>query len=641
MPDDHTFIAKVLQKQARGFKQLGNNPHALTKSIYIMDVLPNIDNYYITDKADGIRAFLVSKNGKWTYLSGETAGILGKSTLNDTILDCELVDDIFYIFDIILMDGIYVWKMPFETRFSKLNTLKKTLESMESSKEDTATLEKIKFKEYRRLTTKTYQNEIFTLYKTTRPYVTDGIIFTDKSNDYHKTKNLKWKPPEHLTIDFLAIELTPGEILLLSGIDRNTFKRFGMQLPSRYTDYIAKVPDLTLNISHGKLYDKYFPVPFEGSLLSGTSKMKYKNSNAISGKIIEVSWQNQDTHDSMWKFHRVRDDRASEIKTKTYFGNNFKIAEMTLQASLNPLTINDIVAPYANLIKKVYFQKSDDTYRYVRKFNNYVKDLLIKMYKAPQVLDLASGKGQDLYKYMNADYKIIIMLEKDQNAIEKILQLKYEVLGVKKYIPNINDPILLCSPNDTESIPEYGCQIYIRNIDLNENYTTNIKILEDLPVATQKFPVIFCNFALHYMMADEISMANIVSFIDHYLGNGGVFIFTALDGEKVYDFVKNNAYKVPGKYMIELQKKPIKGFAGFEKINVQLPCGAEIYEEPLINLYTLDKEFNKKKITRISTGSFGDYFDDFAEASRNAYENLNTDDKFFVSLYKYAVYERL
>src|SRR5690606_33525247 len=51
--------------------------------------------------------------------------------------------------------------------------------------------------------------------------------------------------------------------------------------------------------------------------------------------IVELAWNPKK---NVWDFHCRRADREVEIATGRYYGNNYKIAEETLQSSLNPLT---------------------------------------------------------------------------------------------------------------------------------------------------------------------------------------------------------------------------------------------------------------------------------------------------------------
>jgi len=621
-------ISKLLNKyNSNSFKKLGNNPTALTKFNYISEVLPEINSYYITEKADGERAFLFIKNEKISYLTSTEEKMLNsKFTLSFSgIFDCELVKDVFFIFDVLEFNGENVSKLSFEKRLDILNKIKQELENTKN----------INVKKYYKLSMSTYQKDIYAAYKEKRPYKVDGLIFTKSGDDYNKTVNLKWKPPEQLTIDFIYIKDSTHSLFV--GIDKRSWLLYGFPLPKNYTQIISTIKSDFEIVKNKMITKDYFPVPFVCSF-GDFSKIDLKDidTDVKSGNIIELSWDNKK---NKWIFHRIRTDREVEVASGNYYGNNYKIAELTLQSSLNPLLFENLIDSYDMLTKHFYFEKTDDSYKAVRKFNNYVKDNLIRRYcnsfrKPKKVMDMASGKGQDLQKYVNAKVRELMMLEIDINAIDELIQRKYDILG-KAFI----DKNILKNPLNideaTYSDKKTGCRLHIICIDLNDKWQTNIKKVVFEP------DVIFCNFALHYMLYDKQHMDNICSFISHYLKKDGEFIFTALNGSKVFDLIKKEPFIVGKKYMIKLTETPDLIFKGFEKINVKLPCSETPYEEPLINIYELDKSFNTHSIIRLEHFEFTKLLDDFKKYRNGFFMDLDQDDKKFCGLYSYTVFKKL
>jgi hypothetical protein len=612
------YIYRLLKKHNVGsFKKLGNNPTALTKFNYISEVLPNIDDYFITDKADGERAFLLLKDNEKKYITSKgeshltSENIPAEITVNG-IFDCEYVHEILYIFDVLEWKGGNVSTKTFAERhriLTELNDLTKSLKT-------------IKVKKFRKLTQQNYQQEIPAAFNEKRPYQTDGLIFTHQGADYNRTRNLKWKPPEQLTIDFLYLEK-----ILWVGMDKKAWMQYGFPLPNNYARVVAP---FVHNIMNGEMIIKnYFPVPFVCSL--GDFSVFNGAPLNTEGRIVELSW---DKNKNKWIFHRTREDREVELKSGHYYGNNYKVAEQTLQASLNPLTLEGLVKNKTELTKDFYFQKQDDSYKAVRKFNNYVKDVLIKQYKSDSVVDMASGKGQDLQKYTLAGVHKLLMLEIDINAIDEIINRKYDILG-KLFVPNLNAAI------NTRKSKDSGCVLQIQQMDLNKPWKSNVSIIDK--IFTQKSGSIFCNLALHYMMGDKKYMENICAFIAHNLKKDSEFIFTALDGAKVFDLVKKTPFEVSNRYLIQLVR-PVSGvakFKGFEKIKVLLPCSPDPYEEPLINIFELDKAFHKYGIVRIEHKSFDGLLQNFKEYRSQLYSELSEDDKKFIGLYAYTVYKKL
>lgn len=125
-----THIAHKLDKKwATSLKQVGNQVKALTKNSYIQDVLPNISNYYVTIKADGLRCFLMISEKSIKYITSKKTEYLQIHNIFKTsyIFDCELVDDIIYIFDVIEFNSENVSNQTFEQRYKKLLEFKEQL----------------------------------------------------------------------------------------------------------------------------------------------------------------------------------------------------------------------------------------------------------------------------------------------------------------------------------------------------------------------------------------------------------------------------------------------------------------------------------------------------------------------------------
>ncbi len=615
------YVFKLLGKNNfGGFRKAVNNPIALSKFIYVAEVLPQIDEYFLTDKADGVRAILVLTNQikKSVTSSGEKQ--INFSLPFSGVFDCELVNDIFYIFDVMEYEGRNISSSPFSERHKVITEIAKLLQKSPTTE--------VTVKKFRKLTRDNYGKEITAALAEKRSYEIDGLIFTQCGAGYNKTQNLKWKPPEQLTIDFLYLNKT-----LWVGISKKAWKQYGFPLPSNYVRIIALA---TNGVVRGEfIVREYFPVPFICSLGDYSTKpVIFKGASGknlrvddLEGKIVELSW---DAKNDSWIFHRIREDKEADFRAGYGYGNNYNVAEKTLQLVCNPLILADMVAEKSQLAKGFYFEKTDTKYKAVRKFNNYVKEIIIKKYKSDHVIDLASGKGQDLNKYSEARVRNLLMVEMDMSAIDELLTRKYDILGAT-HVDNLKNSVN--TRNETSNIV-----LHIRQMNLNDPWETNAKVIKSA-IGDVKPGSIFCNLALHYMMFDKTHMENICALIGQFLAEGGEFIFTAFDGARVFDTVKREPFKDGDRYLIELVSKSDR-FKGFEKINVLLPCSSVPYEEPLINLFELDKIFNKYNIIRVEHRSFGELLKSFKEYRLNLYNELSEKDKQFINMYSYTVYKK-
>lgn len=604
------YIGRLLHKRANSFKQVVNNPIALTRYVYITDVLPSLDKYMITDKADGVRAIAMLDNHPRYITSERTERIQLNRQHQTSILDCELVDGVLYAFDAIMIRGQNISKEHFSQRYALLVPFVNELRCTH-----------VKCKAFVQLTVATYQTSIMNMINdTSRPYKVDGIIFTRVDNTYERTQNYKWKPPDQLTVDFFVCKdtnVTDGQVscTLLVGTNIPMYRRFNLRIHDKCRAHV--------DVKDNMIYSKYFPVPFECSITDRSSYMVVTSEEAdkMDGHIVELSW---DTKMGTWVYHRIRSDKDVDLKAGTDFGNNYRVAEITLQQAMNPLTLKDLITSHTTLSKEVYFKKTDDRYVYVRQFNNDVKRLLITQHKSAKMLDLASGKGQDLPKYSDVDVHELTMVDSDPNALEELLQRKYNILGTKR-LADLDAPVCVDSNE--------GCRLTIQCMDLNAPYTDN-----DLKTI---FPTIICNLALHYMMYTPKAMANICAFIDKHLSADGTFVFTALDGRKVFNLVQHGPWIVKDRYHIELvEKSALNTFTGFEVIDILLPCSASMYKEPLINIHALDAAFSSYNILRVEEKSFDELFD-ANKRMETFVEHMDEYDRTLVGLYKYVVYKRM
>src|SRR6185369_11841851 len=97
----------------------------------------------------------------------------------------------------------------------------------------------VKVKSFHKLTMENYQKCIMKVNTTKTVYKQDGMIFIESNMDYNNTQNLKWKPPEFLTIDFWAIRYKPDTYILSVGISTKMANEFGIEPSQEYKKLYA------------------------------------------------------------------------------------------------------------------------------------------------------------------------------------------------------------------------------------------------------------------------------------------------------------------------------------------------------------------------------------------------------------------
>ena len=115
-------------------KQIGNNPIEITKKMYQCNVLPNISNFVITEKIDGLRSMILlnPKKGVAHIINNTYTCIdipVGENDL--IILDTEMYLDSYYVFDAIYFDKD-ISKLPFYSNTDcRMNYINKSVELYE------------------------------------------------------------------------------------------------------------------------------------------------------------------------------------------------------------------------------------------------------------------------------------------------------------------------------------------------------------------------------------------------------------------------------------------------------------------------------------------------------------------------------
>ena len=688
-----------------GLKQLGSNPIELNKNLYITNIVPNIQNFIITEKIDGIRSMLIiypqdgicyiinnkNKDGfSIKHITYDKTGIF--ANVKCIILDSEAIEsknfkDVvhmdttnsktnYYIFDIIKYDIINYDIIKYDIinhDIKKYNTYTTDESINVSIMPFSKRLEYIKLivdhsnellidgdafiyaKHFMELHKDSYNTSIKSFYDdmSNLHYDIDGLIIISKNDNYEKTLNYKWKPK--LTIDFVAkkcpdnmLGISPYIIkegktlyLLFCGIRSNEYKQFGIE---RFKLYDQMFTNICVN-KYGKTNDSYMPIQFAPSS-DPYAYLFWSDNDSLNNNVIELLY---DTNENEWTLLKIRHDRVNDLNRKTYYGNNFKVAELIWMNYKNPVTIDTLCQNYTlNINSKSYFKHESTEYFAMRKFNNYVKKEIINstsnQIDLKWVIELASGKGQDLQKYIDGGFQNILMTDIDSDALSEIINRKH------KYISDS-----LCYKTNAQKPKKTNnkfIKIYIKKLNLLDSYLINTDLVyaSQYGIPLDGVKLVVCNLALHYIVSDKLKSQNFVNFLDKILAPGGIFIFTAFNGEKVFNLLnehsnnngKWNKYDDAGKLLYSIKKKYNGNFTGSnQQIDVLLPfTNGEYYTESLININVLNTQLEKKKISLMASDSFETYLTKFCIDKNNFYKQLTIIDKEYISLYHFHIYHK-
>ena len=602
-------------KNKKGMRDMSNKVLELDRGTYFKQVLPNIVNFYVLDKADGVRTIL-RIHGKNIYAVNNVLSIIPLDNKvnydRETICDTELIEEdgnkLYYIFDVIMYDGKNVTKLPTSQRISYIENIIKMGNGYIVSK-------------FIIPLTSNYTREITNAWKRAQnntKYHVDGLIFTPKNEQYRTMKSWKWKPIESMSIDFLVklpVDSKDNNLLFLfSGIDKK-----------RYDDYKLIPLDGYNSIFPGQKMFKYFPIQFSPS--NDPYAYHYHHPvdsefklNDIINKVCEFRRVNVEGVQK-WDLMRIRTDRTVDVERGNYFGNSFYVAEYTWQNYQNPLTFDDLLLEQSNM---GYFQEEKDKiYSTCIYFNSYVKGRLISEYKNSLWLaDIASGHGQDMGRISNANIKNAIFIDSDAQAMSDLITRKHNPIHGKGL----------------------NTRIFTKLASLKDDYKEIIESIKNMGIPVGDIDVVMCNFAIHYFMGTPSNVRNVIYFIKSMLKTGGDFFMTAFNGERIFNLLKNGSWLAREgeviKYSINKDYTSDTLESTGQQINLILPFSAgKHYSEYLVNFKYLIEEFEKNGFETKKTGSITDYLDIFlAETKIN--KQLTEDDLKFIGLYSYVVFTK-
>ena len=591
----------------------------LSKSSYNESIYPPV-GHLITVKADGERCLLYIKKSLCILITTNVVyDFYIKESYDETILDAELIGNDIIIFDGIMVNGRDINKSGLLARITEIKKLKLTAEKY-----------KIVFKDYFIIDEKLEESFRAVIdYKFNYP--DDGYIMSSANDSYSYTKHYKIK--EHNTIDFLAIKAPdnagfikkPGYELyvLFSGISKLALENLML---SKIDSYDKFFPTKSIVPSHMRAVNDYLPIQFSPSdspkaYLWYVDKELNKKLTSELGKSIlpgRANWIiveleaifNKEGYS--WKFHRVREDRINEPR---YFGNDFiKVAQHNWLISQDPIKIKEMHVP----VDSYFGQGKDSIYRGQTSMISAAKSAIINEIRLKTnnnfIIDLASGKGQDLFRYINAGFNKGLFLEYDRVALATLMHRRYEML---------------------KSTTDTPFETYVGVRDLTEPAE---EILKSIEVFLEKGRPGFvnCNLAMHYLIYDMAHLNNFGKLVSSLLNSGGYFAYTSFDGRKITDLLKGKEEWISRegevlKYHIKKKYKTdeLTGFG--QTIEVKLPFG-KYYEESLINHDAVKTVFKKYGLSSIEQGSMLDFY------SSKIRINLTDEDKKYVDLYQYEIF---
>lgn len=626
-----------------GLKKLAPQVVALTRAAYAK-IYPPL-GYYLTDKADGIRAIATGVGARLAVLGDRLYEFSAASADSPrVVVDGELLPGgadappTFLGFDVIALGDQVVADLPFEDRVRRLPEAIALLEKYGV---------KARGKTYEHLTStdpKHLEKQFRAIEQAPRPYEIDGLILVKPGRPYAETKSLKWKDLAHTTIDFLA-RRAPRSVLgkppftdsqdgggrelyfLFVGVAADLFDALGLVRCPGYSELFPAIKDTGYNRG------SYFPIQFAPSDVPYAYLYwhpKDSEFGPVDGKVIELRCSGPCLAASgghqlpTWAMVKIREDRERELKAQRYFGNDFKVAESTWLNYVDPLPRDQL---YLGPEESYFAQTSSGIYKPQRAYTSFVKTRWIETLKHSKwVVDLASGQGQDLGRYMNAHVQNLVAVDQDRAALAELVRRKYSH-----------------SKNRREA--SRGTRVHVLVADLSRPSQETLDEVQEIPgFPGEGADAVVCNLAVHYFAGTNDALANFVVLCRGLVRVGGSVILSTMFGSKVLDLLARE--QIPQgqawqseqdgilKYAIERRYSGTRLTKAGQTIGVLLPFSdGRLYEEFLVNVGHLADEFRRRGFRLESTPSFQDYAKEFATRNAVVDAKLTDADRQYLGLY--------
>ena len=522
-------------------------------------------------------------------------------------------NDTYYIRNVIIHNDA-----PLHNKDSNaINKIIKDSDAINKINKEMSILINSRYMTYYQITKSNYKTVLTALHSNIKSN-TDTIEFVKQNN-----KLYKWTSSDIPIIFYAKQNNSPGiktaekSYILFLSINTSDISNIGITA-SEYSKLFSQSNKDTSR--HSKTYIQFSPCTFPNAYLFHSDKDVDSCYVRLIFNFSKKEWSMLDYNTIM---HEYQAAALSPIYT---YGQDYKTVELGIwNYYRNPCTFNDLIIDYNKIDDQMYFVNiKKPIHEAPIKFNNFVKNKCImnNINTSHDVIDLASGRGSDLYTYKSIGFRNLLFCEMDSDAIDVCVERNY-------------------------SIPNKNTHLKIMNADLNTGYLDTVNNINKYYMKSAA-DNIFCFFALHYLTDTVIKIKNIAGLINSLLKPGGKFLYTAFDENKVIKLLSEHK----GKW--EVQEKGVKKYSIVSKyedadistatrlIKLILPFNSETkyYDENLINENLLDKELKKHNIILESEGNFLDYANEFKTKKYNFYNRLTPQDNIFIGLYKYRLFAK-
>eukprot|EP00873_Tetraselmis_striata_P027055 jgi/Tetstr1/447319/TSEL_034756.t1 len=642
---------------------IGPQPVTLERANLVRDIegqFDVLDNYTVTEKADGKRALLfINDLGQGFLLDMQMNPLqtdIMVPAVKSTLLDGELVTQTktgtpifkFLAFDAYFVKGkdirsIHLVDLGDKTE-SRLSIAGKVIDQLGDARSPSVHLKKFYPRDKSLRILQENDQGAF-------EYEIDGLIFTPADvgvfQNYAGTpitkrtgtwgKVFKWKPSKDNSIDFKVVfdKTSKGDIVISNDKmhARLLVGRQGIGSSGMVDAY--SVLTGTYNSDSYELLEFNPPDYGIGDPVSWYHPVNQTNKKDMpkciqppfesieDESIVEFAW---DLKSGKWRPLRIRHDKIKPNAYKTAMGVWRSIAyPVDIKDIMDPSRITDI-GPSGN--DDVYFARETardgSSSQAMRRFHGYwIKNRVLianaaKFTRRPndklKLFDIAVGEAGDLKWWMDNKYDVVVgvdnvaanILGSDRGAYARLSDAIQNNKDRKslRYVfvtMSADKPVGLESIDD---VSDPGLRIVAENLWKAPESRPDTKLREYYGLADQPFDVVSLQFALHYFCDTEDRLDALLDNVARYLRPGGVFIGTCLDGRAVDQAFFNAKGDVlqgvdnQDNIVWKLQKR-YEGRLGKEGDTANLGKQIDVYVETINKVlpeYLVDFELLTKKL---------------------------------------------
>jgi SAM-dependent methyltransferase len=414
----------------------------------------------------------------------------------------------------------------------------------------------------------------------------------------------------------------------------------------------------------------------EGKLLTKDPQEEIQD-----GTIIEFSYDitQGDKNDLLgWIPNRVRRDKTELYQnTQNIAGtaNDIVVVQRTWKTILNPISKDKLVTTKKPLSAQnvsqeddIYFNRETDRKSSLLLNMNHFHSYFVK-YKAlleplegNSIFDIACGKGQDMSKWFLKNFEYVVGVDISRDNIynpedgiyRRYIDSLVKAKQARDQIPHSHMIFLIL-----DAAKEWNWKYFKSFENANEQETLmtvwglkkkneiqSRQLLLFYNIMARKFPIVTCNFAIHYFCENESTFDIFLKNVNSVLRPGGYFVGTNMDGDRVTNYlsdIKNGENKqgiVHSKVIWQLTKKYDKNDPGFGKqIDVYIETINKLIPEYLVYFEVLKKKLQKYNIVLVKSGLFDDIYTIYEKEFTNE-KRLGSSEKTFSFLNRYWIFQK-